>query len=484
MESVQQEVGEFVKSTRWCWTINNPWKIPLNLLEDTPGNAATRAMFSAKCDALLDSVTSHCNHVYTVFQLEVGEQGTPHLQGYSQFRNVLERGRQETREDDGKMKKGRGFMKYFPLEVGYPHCTRAYKAATANRSYCTKEEGRIMGPWEKGECPGAQTGRDEKGNPLKVDDSLEFARLVKDNGWWHWGQIPLEWKCSRNAHNYRTVMSELQLERLSTQMRDVRVAVLVGEAGWGKTRMAWQIVAEQGWKPQTRQIGTGAGKTMWFSNVEMVNDVLILDEFDAGQMTLTDFNQLLDGYPCLIPSKGKSGYASFTKVIIMSNFAPEQWFKREVMTYDDQLGRRVHDDAGQAEYDRRRNAMLRRVGRYRVNSTFNEQRGKTWDLASIDDHIKFGAVDAQGRADLQTSRFYIRREVTEWLRGDITRMVVDPGVDLQAVNNADTPQDEQDAPAVDIEEPSQPSTPFMIVEDEPSPGFGFQFDGPLNTSFI
>ena len=92
------------RSTTWCFTLNNP-------TED---------------EVLLPQSWDPETYKYLVYQLEQGENGTPHLQGYISFNN---------------QKRFSEFRKYFVDERA--HVAVAKGTAKQNRKYCTKEEGRI-----------------------------------------------------------------------------------------------------------------------------------------------------------------------------------------------------------------------------------------------------------------------------------------------------------------------------------------------------
>ena len=93
---------------KWCFTINNPGD------GDDPSTVFA---------PLGDSIR------YAVWQKERGENGTEHWQGFVLWKS---RGRRL-----------RGMKELFPrahLEVARGRCVE-------NRKYCTKEEGRIEGPY-------------------------------------------------------------------------------------------------------------------------------------------------------------------------------------------------------------------------------------------------------------------------------------------------------------------------------------------------
>lgn len=90
---------------RWCFTVNNPtFDLPVNAI--------------------------HARISYLVYQLEMGANGTPHLQGY------LEVSGNRTR---------RSFLVGAIPWLAGAHVEVARGTPQQNYEYCTKNEGRIQG---------------------------------------------------------------------------------------------------------------------------------------------------------------------------------------------------------------------------------------------------------------------------------------------------------------------------------------------------
>lgn len=98
------------RSRGWCFTINNP-------------RINHEAYLAYDC-------------TYMVFQKERGEAGTEHYQGYIYFRNARSLAGIKT-----------------DAIFATAHLEAARGTPAANHAYCTKEEGRIDGPWVKGDIP-------------------------------------------------------------------------------------------------------------------------------------------------------------------------------------------------------------------------------------------------------------------------------------------------------------------------------------------
>lgn len=105
------------KARNWCFTLNNP------------------------TDALDFSEFPYCD--YAIWQKEEGENGTPHFQGYlhlKESRNL----KWLKAQCEGMLKKA-----HFAVCRGTPE---------QNIEYCSKEEGRLEGPYEFGTKPAGGQG--------------------------------------------------------------------------------------------------------------------------------------------------------------------------------------------------------------------------------------------------------------------------------------------------------------------------------------
>lgn len=112
-------------SRRWCFTLNNP------AAGDHEGYLALAEEGGPAS--------------YIVLQLEVGESGTPHLQGHIVMRGATRFGAMRRLMPRAHLEKARG-------------------SVASNEAYCTKEEGRQDGPWRAGTAP-------------KVGVTFSFARV-------------------------------------------------------------------------------------------------------------------------------------------------------------------------------------------------------------------------------------------------------------------------------------------------------------------
>lgn len=114
--------------THWCFTINNP--VEADTIEPT------------------DDVR------YCVYQLEQGESGTPHIQGYVEFKKKMT-------------------LAAVKRWVPRAHLEPRRGSREAAREYCMKEEGQLSAPVEYGEF------KTEQGKRTDLEDA---AALVKESG--------------------------------------------------------------------------------------------------------------------------------------------------------------------------------------------------------------------------------------------------------------------------------------------------------------
>lgn len=133
----------------WCFTVNNP---PVSLF---PGHPHPRpqsdtewsvAACSDPVDAyehfhrLTDALTSSANVRYLVWQLERGESGTPHIQGYIEYQQS---------------------MRFSAVRNHLPrgaHIEPRHGTASEASEYCQKPDGRIVGPFCHGTISVASQG--------------------------------------------------------------------------------------------------------------------------------------------------------------------------------------------------------------------------------------------------------------------------------------------------------------------------------------
>lgn len=114
-------------SRSWCFTINNP-DFPEEISEDGPLYALLQTIPKLR---------------YCIYQLEQGESGTFHYQGYAEFTSPV----RFSALNLGEFQRG--------------HFEQRRGTRDQARDYCQKDEGQCDGPWEFGEWIGGQGSRSD-----------------------------------------------------------------------------------------------------------------------------------------------------------------------------------------------------------------------------------------------------------------------------------------------------------------------------------
>lgn len=246
---------------------------------------------------------------YLVYQLEkCPETGRLHWQAYCEFENT---------------QRYAAVKKLFNDETA--HISIPKGNAEQNKTYCTKENTRVEGPWEYGK-PKTQGERSDL--QKLASDVTDVKKTITDT-MLEYPEMTI--KYPRGI----TTLRMAALLKAGREFRDVEVVVLIGEPGVGKTKAIYdRYKAEEVYKL------TASTQTVWFDHYDG-EKILLIDDF-KGWIPYTYLLNLLDKYPVSLPVKGGHTYALWTKVYITSNYTIEQWynftlFKKEA------LERRIKD---------------------------------------------------------------------------------------------------------------------------------------------
>jgi len=242
----------------YCWTLNNP----------TPAEVKHLGELEVS---------------YLIYGEETGESGTPHLQGYVRWKHP------------------KTFMAAKKILGDRFHLEVAKGSAKANIKYCSKD-GVVT---EKG----ARPAQGKRNDLVKLKDDIKAGMSVLDlfedntNGMFKYRQSALAYR--------------LECRRKETKrFEPVAVYVLIGEAGSGKTRWAYDTY------PDLYDYQYEQGN--WWDGYDGQETILI-DDFYGG-IKYHYLLRLLDGYKFNIPIKGGFTWKSWKRVIITSNREPETWY--------------------------------------------------------------------------------------------------------------------------------------------------------------
>lgn len=248
----------------WCFTINNP---------DDVG------------------APQQWPYKYLVYQLEKGESGTPHLQGFVHMPNPMRL---------TGMKKLDARAHWLP----------AKGSALQNKEYCTKEP-RIDGPFEFGELP-EQGKRNDLADLKKSLDEGKTLKQISEDHFSHFLRY------SRGIEKY-------MLLKTDPRNWEMKVKVLCGATGVGKSRYCYEKYPDAYWKTKSN------GSNNWWDGYTN-QSVVVVDEY-YGWFSWDFILRLLDRYPMSVETKGGAVQFVARKIIFTSNQHPRDWYPNMVAKY-------------------------------------------------------------------------------------------------------------------------------------------------------
>lgn len=252
----------------WCFTLNNPQISESDLSDE---------LLAAGADFL-------------VFQLEVGEQGTPHFQGFAHFPTRVR-------------------MTVLRAALPTAHFEIAKGTIQQNIEYCTKPEGRIGEFCQVGVPPTNTQGH--RSDLDSLHSAIKEGLTSRD---YYEQFFSLACRYPNALENYK---------RAQIPPRDSSVPheciVIYGPPGTGKSRLA-QHIGGDGYRHDN-------GK--WFDGYGGER-TLILDDFRGASLSFSSFKRVVDRYPVRVEIKGSTCQLATTKTIITTNYLPEDWWDKEV----------------------------------------------------------------------------------------------------------------------------------------------------------
>lgn len=266
VHSVSSDMAQRVRN--FVFTYNNP--------EDTPSS------FSEKLNVLKPT--------YWVFQLERGEQGTPHFQGYVEMKNART-------YSSVKAKLGQSI-----------HLEGRKGTAMEAANYCKKEDTREAGPWEFGEITAQGTRT----------DLTSALSLAYDQGLY----VALE-AYPETFVRYYAGIAKVTNARLARLPREpLKVYLLYGPSGTGKTTWA------QSHDPDTAKCDNIADG--WFDPYNGEKHML-LDEFTgaSSKISLARFLTAIDKHKTLVAVKNGFAAVRAEHIYITTNIHPREWYNYE-----------------------------------------------------------------------------------------------------------------------------------------------------------
>lgn len=223
-----------IKSRAWCFTINN------------------------YTDSDWEMMKAHGESTkYMIMEKEVGESGTPHIQGYAYFDNARVLGGMKRLHKTA----------HWEIAKGTPQ---------QNKDYCSKDKFKEWGcVYEKGELPKA-------GRRTDIDDVKKVLDETGDIGEAFQQDFGLAVRCYRGFEKYLETRFKHR-----TPDHPPTVCWLWGKAGVGKTSLVTRTMGVE-----NVYIKDG---THWWNGYKQ-EQVIMIDDFD-GKWPYRDLLRLLDRYP-------------------------------------------------------------------------------------------------------------------------------------------------------------------------------------------
>ncbi len=250
------------KSKYWCFTLNNA---------------------TSEEEQSLRSIVAGEAISYLVFGKEVGESGTPHLQGYVEFL---------TRKTLAAVKSTPGFRR--------THLESRRGTSSEADIYCRKD-GDV---YAIGTLSISRRGKRTDLDSIKtlIDEGTPEAELWDTN-------------FSTMVYHRRAFREYRACKKPATFRLDLKVYVLWGAPGVGKSRYAYHI------NPELYSVPDPSLK--WFDNYQGEETILIDDYRGAADSSF--LLKLLDIYKLQVPVKGGFLPWHARKIYITSNVPPSQW---------------------------------------------------------------------------------------------------------------------------------------------------------------
>lgn len=225
---------------------------------------------------------------YCVYQMEEGDEGTPHFQGYAEF-------------------KGNNRLSWYKKLAGLERAHIETRKGTGSQAsnYCMKDEGRLDGPYEWGEMKEQGKRSDLEAIRRKLDENVPMKRIAEDHfsSWCRY-------------HKSFEVYKRLKVQPRNWPME---LTFIIGPTGTGKSRRAHEMAGESVYHKSP-------GK--WWDNYNGEHTV-VFDEFYGHSYAFSQLLQLCDRYPFMVESKGSSVQFVSRRIIFTSNQDPQNWYNNE-----------------------------------------------------------------------------------------------------------------------------------------------------------
>lgn len=231
---------------------------------------------------------------YCIWQLERGEQGTPHLQGYVALR-AQKRITQLTKL----------FRAHYEVRRG---------SHDEAKAYASKEDSRVEGPWEFGSEEGIAKKRGQRTDLEGAADLIKEGKTMDEVA----NEFPVQ---VIKYHKGLQYYSSLQIHHRSFDTTP-QIFVYWGKPGTGKSYTAETRHPGAWWMGKPSQ-----HNAFWFDGYAG-EDTIVFDEF-YGWLPYDFLMRLMDRYKLALPIKGGYIKCSATNFVFTSIKPWHRWYNTE-----------------------------------------------------------------------------------------------------------------------------------------------------------
>lgn len=228
---------------------------------------------------------------YVCYGVEVGENSTPHLQGYIELSEP--RPLSWCKKIDGLVR---------------AHFEPRRGSQSEAITYC-KKDGKFF------EFGSKKLEREQQNQNLKQERLRNLKRKIEEGAT---EDEIFELDPVIAVQNDRWVQTQLS-KRKPVRAQPLQVLLYYGKPDSGKTHRAYELYPDLYAIP--------LGKDLWFNGYSGQREVLI-DDF-CGAFQLKDLLRLLDKWPVLAPVKQSFCWWCPTTIIVTTNVNPSNWYKYE-----------------------------------------------------------------------------------------------------------------------------------------------------------
>lgn len=232
----------------------------------------------------IDDINSliNCGHSYLIFGKEIGEKGTPHLQGYIEF-------------DSGKT--------FESMKKINNRCWFGARAGNQQEAinYCKKD-----GDFQEFGSPKQQGKRSD----------IEIVKeMVKEN------------KNMKEIFNEVSSFQALKVAEIGLRLFESKrnwkskVTWCFGSSGAGKSKYCYDVL-------KNKEVWWSGKNLKWWDGYDK-HEYIVLDDFRADFCTFHELLRILDRYPYTIEVKGGTRQLLAKEIYITSIFSPTEIYKNK-----------------------------------------------------------------------------------------------------------------------------------------------------------